>query len=284
MAASGSGDGKEDGEAEGLRSHAANVEDQNGRLRRYFDSSDQTIAVFDRGVLVEINPRIRVMFGYEVHEALGRPALEFVAPSSRELVGHNIRTGVETPYEGLALHKDGTEFPVEFHGRTVTFEGRPARMTMVTDLTTRKRAEAASQKAAVQAEMIRAQAELVAALSTPVLPIAEDVIMVPIVGPMNEARGEELLGALLGGIAARGAHTAILDVTGVPNVDAGALDALGRAAHAARLLGARVLLSGLRAEVARAFAAREIDLGGIEPCATLTQAVARALPVRRRTR
>jgi PAS domain S-box-containing protein len=260
-----------------LREHGGRLEELSSRLYLFYECANETIAILDRGVVVEVNPRVRTMFGYDVEDAVGRSALEFVAPASREMVAHNIRTGYPASYEALGLRKDGTTFPAQFHGQTVTYEGRDSRVTMVLDLTEAKRAEAATREAAVQAEVLDAHARMIAELSTPLLPIAEDVIVVPLVGAMNDARGDELVEALLGGIAAKGARIAIVDVTGVRHVDAPALGAIARAARAAALLGAEVVLTGVGPEMARSFVEQGTDLAQITTLGTLAQAVSQAL-------
>jgi len=260
-----------------LREHGGRLEELSSRLYLFYECANETIAIVDHGVVVEVNPRVKTMFGYDVEDAIGRSALEFVAPDSRELVAHNIRTGYREGYEALALRKDGSTFPAQFRGQAVTYDGRESRVTMVLDLTEAKRAETASREAAVQAEVLRAHARMIAELSTPLLPIARDVLVVPLVGAMNDARGEQLIEALLAGIAARGARIAIIDVTGVAAVDAAALGAIARAARAAALLGAEVVLTGLGPAVAQSFVEGGADLTGITTLGSLAQAVAQAL-------
>jgi len=260
-----------------LREHGGRLEELSSRLYLFYEHANETIAIVDRGVVVEVNPRVRTMFGYDVEDAIGRNALEFIAPADRERVAHNIASDHREAYEALALRKDGTTFPAQFRGQRVPYEGRDSRITMVLDLTSSKRAEAALREAAVQAEVLRAHARMIAELSTPLLPIAEDVIVVPLVGEMNDARGDQLIEALLSGIAARGARVAIVDVTGVDHVDEAALGAIARAARAAALLGAEVVLTGLGPSVARSFVAGGLDLAGITTQGSLAQAVSRAL-------
>jgi anti-anti-sigma factor len=109
------------------------------------------------------------------------------------------------------------------------------------------------------------------------MPIAEGVLAMPIVGRIDEERASRIMDTLLEGITQQSAHTAILDITGVRAVDAQVADALVGAARAARLLGARVMLSGIRPEVARTLLELGTDLGDIATVATLQAAIARAL-------
>ena len=72
------------------------------------------------------------------------------------------------------------------------------------------------------------------------------------------------------------AKTAIIDITGVPVVDTQVASALLRAAQAVRLLGARVILTGVRPEVAQILVGLGVDLRGIITRSTLQSGIADA--------
>jgi rsbT co-antagonist protein RsbR len=82
----------------------------------------------------------------------------------------------------------------------------------------------------------------------------------PLVGAMNAERAAQMLEALLGGVAAGGARVAIVDVTGVPAVDTYVADMLMRATRSVRLLGAEVVITGIRARVAQVLVGLGLDL------------------------
>jgi rsbT co-antagonist protein RsbR len=269
-------------EVEALRKREGSLEESNTRLRRFFECSNETIAILDRGIIVEVNPRVRTMFGYTLEEAVGRPALEFIAPVSRDLVGHNILTGYEEPYEALALRKDGSIFLGEFRGRSIPYHGRSARITMVLDITERERAESAVREAAIKEEVIRAQAAALAELSTPLLPVGEGVLVLPLVGEVSAERGARVLEALVKGVAEHRARTAIFDITGMTSVSAAAVELLVRAARAARLLGAQVRFTGIKPEAAQALVDLDINIAEVRTHATLRQGIAEALALRGR--
>ncbi|WP_437625354.1 STAS domain-containing protein [Sorangium sp. So ce1151] len=56
---------------------------------------------------------------------------------------------------------------------------------------------------------------------------------------------------------------AIIDVTGVPHIDTSSVNALLQVARAVRLLGAQVVLTGIRPEVAQAIVGLDLVLAGI---------------------
>jgi PAS domain S-box-containing protein len=66
-----------------------------------------------------------------------------VAPEWRELVQEKRRQGDEGPYEHFLLRKDGSQLPVEVRAQTLPFKGQTVRVTAVSDLTQRRKAEEA---------------------------------------------------------------------------------------------------------------------------------------------
>jgi len=111
-----------------------------------------------------------------------------------------------------------------------------------TDITGRRRVE----------ETVRAQARRIAELSTPIIPIDARILVVPLIGQIDPERAQRLLETITEGTVARKARVIIVDVTGVPDLDSAAVDALQRSVGAVRLLGARLILSGVRPNVASA--------------------------------
>jgi len=269
-------------ENEALRRGQQTLEEKGVLMLRFFESADETIAILDKGIVVEVNPRVETMFGYAVDEAIGKGALAFIAPASRELVAESIRSGNEDPYEAIAQRKDGSTFIGEFRGRTIPYKGHPARVTIVLDVTARKRVEQALREAAMAEEAKRAQSQILAELSTPLLPIGKGVILMPLVGELNAERAGQVLEILTHGVVAHHATIALLDITGVPTVDTTTADMLLGAARAARMLGARVVLTGIRSEVAQTFVQLDVHLGWIDTFGTLEQGVSHALGLRTR--
>jgi len=110
----------------------------------------------------------------------------------------------------------------------------------------------------------------VQALSLPVVPLADDTLLLPIVGHLDEARSAELNRALLEAIRQRRARVAVLDITGLAELGPATADTLRRAVDAARLLGCQVTLVGVRADQAVALSALDLHARGV--------AVARDIP------
>jgi anti-anti-sigma factor len=88
-------------------------------------------------------------------------------------------------------------------------------------------------------------------LSSPVIPVFEGIIVLPLIGNIDTQRATQVLEGLLDGIERYRARVVLLDVTGVPIVDTSVANHLLQAAQAARLLGAEAVLVGVRPEVAQ---------------------------------
>jgi len=145
------------------------------------------------------------------------------------------------------------------------------------DVTETKRAEAEAADVRLRESVLRAHEESLLALSTPLVPIDDDVLAMTLVGHLDERRAERVLSTLLEGVTRTGARVVILDVTGVPEVNDQTADLLLRAARAVRLLGAEVVLTGIRPEVARTLVTIGSDLGSIVTKSTLKSGIAYAL-------
>jgi len=146
---------------------------------------------------------------------------------------------------------------------------------LASDITERMQMEATNQR--LQDEALVAQATALAELSTPLIPISSDTVVLPLIGTVDVARVERVLQTLLEGITTSRAKVAIVDVTGVTRIDAAAAASLGQVAMAARLLGAAVVLTGIGPTTARALVELNVDLSGVVLRGTLESGIAWAL-------
>ncbi|WP_437969345.1 STAS domain-containing protein [Sorangium sp. So ce260] len=112
-------------------------------------------------------------------------------------------------------------------------------------------------------DTLRMQAKTLLELSAPIVPISQGVLVLPLVGALDSARAEQMMENLLAKVVERQARVAIIDVTGVPHIDTSSANALLQVARAVRLLGAQVVLTGIRPEVSQAIVGLNIDLTGI---------------------
>ncbi len=108
--------------------------------------------------------------------------------------------------------------------------------------------------------VIREQQEAIRELSTPVLPVRERLLILPIIGMVDPLRARQLTEQLLRGIRLNRARVVVMDITGVPAMDATVANHLVLTVEAARLLGATVIVTGLSPELAQTLVNIGVDL------------------------
>jgi rsbT co-antagonist protein RsbR len=132
---------------------------------------------------------------------------------------------------------------------------------------------------ALKEEIISAQELTLRELSAPLIPLGDGMIALVITGAMDAVRGAKLMAKLLDGIEAHRAKISIIDVTGVGHVGAESAAVLAQATRAARLLGARVMVTGIAPEVAIKLVEMNVDFGGAAILRNLKAGVEFALRV-----
>jgi anti-anti-sigma factor len=130
---------------------------------------------------------------------------------------------------------------------------------------------------ATQQELLRALREV----STPVIPVIEGVLAMPLIGQLDDERAQHMTRVLLERIEHERARVVLLDITGVPVIDTQVAQALLRTVTASGLLGAEVVLVGVAPEVAQTIVALGLDLRGLSTAADLRSAVERIMADRR---
>jgi len=108
--------------------------------------------------------------------------------------------------------------------------------------------------------IIREQQEAIRELSTPVLPVRERLLILPIIGMVDPLRARQLTEQLLRGIRTNRARVVVMDITGVPAMDATVANHLVQTVEASRLLGATVIVTGLSPELAQTLVNIGVDL------------------------
>jgi PAS domain S-box-containing protein len=226
-----------------------------------------------------VSDYVMVLTGYTREEWLGTPQfwMHILHPDDKERVLVEIREnaakgGGSAQFRWIT--KDRRTIWVESYQRFMRDDaGRVLGVRGVTlDITARKQAE--EEQARLQQEIIRVQAQTLSELSTPLIPISDEVLVMPLIGSLDRDRSNGVLQTLLSGISRTRARVAILDITGVPGLDTQSADAILRAAKAVQLLGAQVVLTGIRPEVAQTLVTLGADLSGIVTRGTLEDGIA----------
>jgi PAS domain S-box-containing protein len=230
---------------------------------------DAIITIGDDGLIDSVNPAAARIFGYAAGEINGQP-IQLLLPAPHDQQYQVIGVGREV----AGQRKDGTVFPLDLAIGEMRLGDQHRFIAVAHDLTERKRA--AEERARLQEQIIKAQAATLAELSTPLIPISDNVVVMPLIGAIDSQRAHQVLATLLHGIAGSQARVAILDITGVPLVDTQVAKSLIIAAQAVRLLGARIVLTGIRPEVAQTLVGLGVDLSDVVIHSTLQSGIAYA--------
>jgi rsbT co-antagonist protein RsbR len=237
------------------------------------------VAHLESGQITYANPAYCTLLGHGA-ETIGQSFTEVYAPEEQERLPAIVQEAVEQGvWQGMLTfqRKDGTTFPGLLSGMVLRdTSGQPyAVAAIVRDMSDQIQAE--EERAAMQEQIIRAQQAALRELSTPLIPLAEGLVVMPLIGSMDSNRAQQVMETLLEGVAAQRATTAILDITGLQVVDTQVADALVRAARAVRLLGAQVIITGIRPEVAQTLVGMGADLSSIVTHGSLQSGIAFAM-------
>ncbi len=142
------------------------------------------------------------------------------------------------------------------------------------ELRARRTAEAQLQEKFVT---IQKQQESINELSTPVIKVWDNVVVLPIIGTLDSQRTQRMMECLLQEIVTTGSKLAILDITGVTVVDTMVANHLIKTITAAGLMGAECILSGISPAIAQTIVHLGIDLTGVMTKSTMMDAMKYAL-------
>lgn len=135
----------------------------------------------------------------------------------------------------------------------------------------------AQQLLADREQALAYQGRLIQELSTPIVPIFEGVLVLPLVGAVDSRRATQVMESALEKIVENQADVLILDITGVPMVDTGVANYLIQMARAVNLLGAQVVLVGIGAEIAQTIVQLGVELSNIVTRSNLQSGIDYAL-------
>jgi PAS domain S-box-containing protein len=122
----------------------ASLAESETRFRRLSDSTFEGIVIHDRGIALDVNKIFLKMTGYSREEIIGQNVIELMIPAEyREIAKEKVAQNAEDVYEHPGRRKDGTIIPLEVRGTSIEFNGKPARVTAVRDISERKKSEAA---------------------------------------------------------------------------------------------------------------------------------------------
>jgi PAS domain S-box-containing protein len=238
---------------------------------------DYAIVMLDpEGRVVTWNAGAERIKGYTPKEIIGKHFSCFYPPEAveRGQPQHELDTAARDGRfedEGWRVRKDGSKF---WANAIITSLNAPdgslrgfAKVTR--DLTERKRAE----------EQIQQQSKEIQELSTPVMQVWEGVVTAPLIGSLDSQRTQQFMERLLNRIVETNSPVALVDIMGVPTIDTQTAQHLIETISAVRLLGAQVVLTGVRPVIAQTLVHLGIDLSDIITRSSLAAGVQVALDI-----
>lgn len=267
-------------ERELARQELARQTDELRRLAELLDlTHDAIITRTIGGTITYWNRGAERLYGHECGAAMGRFTHELLRtrfPAEPEAIDRQLLSAGYWNGELAHAHADGQEIVVA--SRWVLKRGKNGQAEEVlelnTDITAYKRAEA---EEAQRQQLLLAQAQAIQELSTPLIPVTDEILVMPIIGTVDTVRAKQITEAILRGVSESRARFVILDITGVLVVDTAVAGALLRTAHAARLLGTEVIITGIRPEIAQTLVQIEANFERLVTRGTLQSGIAFAL-------
>ena len=111
-------------------------------------------------------------------------------------------------------------------------------------------------------------------VSTPLVPVLEGVLVMPLIGTLDTARMQRATQAALTEVRRTAARACVIDITGARITDSAAVANLTNLVQSLRLVGAEAIITGVGADAARSIVGLGLDLRGLRTHRTLAQALA----------
>ncbi len=236
---------------------------------------DYAIVMLDpAGHIVSWNPGAERIKGYREDEVLGKHFSCFYPAEAvqRGVPEHELNMAAREGRfedEGWRLRKDGKQFwasvvisALREKDGTLRGYGKVTR-----DLTERKLTE----------ERLQQQSREILELSTPVMQVWQGVVVAPLIGSLDSQRTQQFMERLLTRIVETNSPMALVDIMGVPTIDTQTAQHLIETISAVRLLGAQVVLTGVRPAIAQTLVHLGIDLSDITTRSSLAAGLLVAL-------
>lgn len=227
------------------------------------DSSGRRVVFTHRRFLTRAELVIPLQVGDQVYGALDIHSLELEAFSEGDVhILEGIGGNIANALEGALLFEERKRTAERLEVAYAEVEKRVEERTVELQRETAERER-------LQQEVIDAQQRAIRELTTPIIPVMERIIIVPLIGSIDSARARDMMRMLLEGIKRHRAKIVILDITGVPLVDSGVANHLNKTIQAARLRGAHTIVSGISDAVAETIIDLGLDWSSIETVANL---------------
>jgi len=131
--------------------------------------------------------------------------------------------------------------------------------------------------ARINREKISANAKTLMEMSTPVTPIWEGILLLPLLGLLDSQRTQDVMNKTLSKISESRAKVLVMDISGVSTMDTAVANQLLKITKATQLMGCETILSGLSPAIARTLVDLGVNIGEVRTTATLRDSFELAL-------
>jgi anti-anti-sigma regulatory factor len=109
-------------------------------------------------------------------------------------------------------------------------------------------------------------------VSTPVTPIWEGILLLPLLGIIDSARTQYIMNTTLEKISTTRTQVFVMDISGVSAVDTAVANQLIKITKATELMGCKSIISGISPAIARTLVELGISVGDLQTTSTLRDA------------
>ena len=240
------------------------------------------------GTILDANPRFLDIVGYRLEELKGQHHRLLVDPDYAQSADYRtfwetLRRGEFLAGEFCRLGKQGQEVWIQgSYNPVLDLNGKPSKIVkFATDITAQVEQHRQLKLAMVEAEeAARVREELHKSLqemSTPVTPIWDGILLLPLVGIIDSMRTADVMNKSLTKIAETRARVFVLDIAGVATVDTGVANQLIKITKATQFMGCEAIISGVSPAIARTMVELGVSVGDVRTTATLRDAFEIAL-------
>ena len=250
-------------------------------FKTFADKVPDAVAISDASTnLLYTNAAYQEMLGYSEEELSRMNFVDHFAPEDLAEVQKAVdQTLINKSWQDILpfQRKDGTKRSVSSSGFLVYNEKGDLSnfIGIFRDITQQLKEE--EERQALQQQVIDAQRTAIRELSTPLIPLSSNVVLMPLVGSIDSQRAQMVMEVLLEGIGHYQSDTAIVDITGVKVIDTQVANALIQAAQAAKLLGSQTILTGIGPAMAQTLVHLGADLSTLITKGSLQAGIAEVM-------
>jgi methyl-accepting chemotaxis protein len=238
------------------------------------DKSQGTIEFNMDGTIITSNANFLNVLGYTLEEVKGKHHRIFCEESyasspEYKQFWEKLNRGEFDSGEYKRIGKNGKEAYIQAsYNPILDLNGKPVKVLKIaTDVTEQKRLEEERTK----------QAALIMEMSTPVMRLWDNILLLPIVGLVDSKRVQLIMETVLQKIVDYETKVIILDIQGVPSVDSAVANHLIKVTKATRLMGCTCIVTGISPEISQALVNLGLELTDILTQATLKDGVTTSL-------